>query len=126
MDESLDDAGVNRRAVLRRGAAFCGALVWTVPVVQSVSPSAFAVGSPAVKGVKSGRGVGSEEEAGGLAGTGAFPVAQTLAAGTALVAGGAALTARARRREGPVESGRAADGVAGSQETDGGPPAEDV
>jgi hypothetical protein len=95
MDEPRSDGGVNRRAVLRRGAALTGALVWTVPVVQSTSPDAFAVGSPAVKGVKRGR---TSSSAGGLAASGnEFPAAQVLAAGTALVTGGAAIASRSRR-----------------------------
>jgi hypothetical protein len=95
MDEI--DESPSRRAVLRRGAALGGALVWTVPVVQSVTPSAFAVGSPAVEGVKRGRNTGVSD-ASGLADTGgSFPTAQMLAAGTALVAGGAAVAARGRR-----------------------------
>jgi hypothetical protein len=39
-------AGMDRRQLLRRGALLGGALAWTAPVVQSISPAAFADGSP--------------------------------------------------------------------------------
>lgn len=100
MDE-VDEPGssLSRRDVLRRGAAVGGALVWSVPVVQSATPSAFAAGSPAVRGVKKGRRKPSTDVAGTkLPNTGTdFPVAQVLAAGTALVAGGAAVVVRSRK-----------------------------
>lgn len=38
--------GLDRRQLLRRGAVLGGALVWTTPVIQSLSPSAYAVGTP--------------------------------------------------------------------------------
>ncbi len=41
-------AGLNRRDVLRRGAILGGALVWTVPAVQTLSGPAFAAGTPCV------------------------------------------------------------------------------
>ena len=48
--ESADTAeatsGLDRRNVLRRGAILGGALVWTVPAVQTLSGAAFAAGSP--------------------------------------------------------------------------------
>jgi hypothetical protein len=109
MDE-IDD-GLSRRSLLRRGAALGGALVWTVPVVQSVTPSAFATGSPAVEGVKRGRNTGASD-ASGLADSGnEFPAAQVLAAGTALVAGGAAVAARNRRPRPAVPDGTVDDGA---------------
>jgi LPXTG-motif cell wall-anchored protein len=118
MDDVRDDdpgRGLSRRDVLRRGAAVGGALVWTVPVVQSVTPSAFAAGSPAVKGVKKPR-PDTEVEGTKLPHTGAdFPVAQVVAAGTALVAGGAAVVARSRRTATP--DGSPDDGVAESVES---------
>ncbi len=40
--------GLNRRDVLRRGAILGGALVWTVPAVQTLSGPAFAAGSPCI------------------------------------------------------------------------------
>lgn len=40
--------GLNRRDVLRRGAILGGAMVWTVPAVQTLSGPAFAAGSPCV------------------------------------------------------------------------------
>jgi hypothetical protein len=39
-------ADMDRRQLLRRGALLGGALAWTAPVVQSISPAAFADGSP--------------------------------------------------------------------------------
>jgi LPXTG-motif cell wall-anchored protein len=99
----MDDAspaGLTRRGLLRRGAAVSGALVWTVPVVQSISPAAFAAGSPAVdvEGTKSGRDVATGGAASGLPQTGdGIGTAHLLAAGTALVAGGTAVVARTRR-----------------------------
>ena len=41
-----EEVGIDRRAVLRRGAVFGGALVWTTPVVQTIAGPAFAMGSP--------------------------------------------------------------------------------
>jgi hypothetical protein len=48
IDHGLETTGLDRRSVLRRGAMLGGALVWTAPVVQSLSPaaSAGADGSP--------------------------------------------------------------------------------
>jgi hypothetical protein len=43
-------AGMDRRQLLRRGALLGGALAWTAPVVQSISPAAFADGSPPTGG----------------------------------------------------------------------------
>lgn len=43
----VPSGGLNRRDVLKRGAAVGGALVWTVPVVQSLASPAFAAGSSA-------------------------------------------------------------------------------
>lgn len=37
--------GLDRRAVLRRGAILGGALVWTVPAVQTLAGPAFAAGT---------------------------------------------------------------------------------
>jgi hypothetical protein len=37
--------GMNRRDVLKRGALVGGALVWTVPAVQTLAAPAFAAGS---------------------------------------------------------------------------------
>jgi hypothetical protein len=44
----IDDGGggLDRRSVLRRGAVLGGALVWTVPAVQTIAGPAFATGSP--------------------------------------------------------------------------------
>ena len=38
--------GLDRRSVLRRGAVLGGAMVWTVPAVQTIAGPAFAAGSP--------------------------------------------------------------------------------
>lgn len=50
LPESAESAegtpGLDRRNVLRRGAVLGGALVWTVPAVQTLSGAAFAAGSP--------------------------------------------------------------------------------
>ena len=49
------EAGFTRRDALRRGAAVGGALIWTVPVVQSMSGTAVAAtGSVDVEGTKTG------------------------------------------------------------------------
>lgn len=40
--------GLSRRDVLRRGAMFGGALVWTVPAVQTIAGPAFAAGTSCV------------------------------------------------------------------------------
>lgn len=40
--------GLDRRAVLRRGAILGGALVWTVPAVQTLAGPAFAAGTACV------------------------------------------------------------------------------
>lgn len=42
--------GLNRRSVLKRGAIVGGAMVWTVPAVQSLAGPAFAAGTPCVGG----------------------------------------------------------------------------
>lgn len=39
-------AGLDRRAVLRRGAVLGGAVAWSTPIVQSLASPAFAAGSP--------------------------------------------------------------------------------
>ena len=43
-----DPGGLDRRAVLRRGAILGGAMVWTVPAVQTLAGPAFAAGSPCI------------------------------------------------------------------------------
>lgn len=40
--------GLDRRAVLRRGAILGGAMVWTVPAVQTIAGPAFAAGTPCI------------------------------------------------------------------------------
>lgn len=44
IDERTEPAGtgVTRRDVLRRGAIVAGTLAWTVPAIQSVTPTAYA------------------------------------------------------------------------------------
>lgn len=46
VDPTETTSGIDRRNVLRRGAILGGALVWTVPAVQTLSGAAFAAGSP--------------------------------------------------------------------------------
>jgi hypothetical protein len=54
-EEQPEQPGLTRREALRRTAAVGGALVWTVPVVQSLSGTAVAAtGSTAVGGTKTG------------------------------------------------------------------------
>ena len=103
--EDLEPGSLSRRAMLRRGAALGGTLVWAVPVVQSIGPAAFAAGSPAVKGTKNENKPDTEVLGDKLPQTG-FPVAQAVAAGTALVAGGTAIVAR-NRKEKPAVAGEA-------------------
>jgi LPXTG-motif cell wall-anchored protein len=103
--DDLDPGSLSRRAMLRRSAVLGGALVWAVPVVQSVSPAAFAAGSPAVEGTKHENKPDTEVLGDKLPRTG-FPVAQAVAAGTALVAGGAVVVARNRNK--PAVAGEAA------------------
>lgn len=38
--------GLSRRSLIKRGAAVGGALVWTVPVVQTLATPAYATASP--------------------------------------------------------------------------------
>lgn len=121
MNDVRDDEpgrGLTRRDMLRRGAVVGGALVWTVPVVQSVAPSAYAAGSPAVEGIKAERKPETQVEGTKLPHTGAdFPVAQVLAAGTALVAGGAAVVARSRRPAvAGADEGSTGEMLAGSEQ----------
>ena len=41
-----EGTGLDRRSVLKRGAVLGGAMVWTVPAVQTIAGPAFAAGSP--------------------------------------------------------------------------------
>ena len=45
MTDDIQDGGLDRRSVLRRGAILGGAMVWTVPTVQSLAGPAFATGT---------------------------------------------------------------------------------
>ncbi len=45
MTDDIQDGGLDRRTVLRRGAILGGAMVWTVPTVQSLAGPAFAIGT---------------------------------------------------------------------------------
>ena len=101
-DDAMAPADLTRRQLLRRSAAVGGALVWTTPVVQSLSgPALAATPSPAeVAGVKRPRGENERDvaaEDGGLAGTGAN-TGDLAALGVGAVAAGAALRAVAKRR----------------------------
>jgi hypothetical protein len=40
------ESGISRRELLRRGAIVGGTMVWAVPVLQSLTPPAYAQGSP--------------------------------------------------------------------------------
>jgi hypothetical protein len=46
MTAEENEAGLDRRAVLRRGAILGGALMWTTPAVQTIAGPAFAAGTP--------------------------------------------------------------------------------
>jgi hypothetical protein len=46
--------GMDRRDVLRRSAILGGAMVWTVPAVQSIAGAAFAAGTPLCSASASG------------------------------------------------------------------------
>jgi LPXTG-motif cell wall-anchored protein len=125
MDDAQDDlepGSLSRRGMLRRGAMLGGALVWAVPVVQSVSPAAFAAGSPAVEGTKNENKPDTEVLGDKLPRTG-FPVAQTVAAGTALVAGGAVVVARNRKAK-PAVAGEAAMLAEDDQDIEGTEPTD--
>src|SRR6478752_7502299 len=52
--EQPDTSGLSRRDALRRAAAVGGALVWTVPVVQSMSGVAVAAGGSPVIDTRGG------------------------------------------------------------------------
>lgn len=45
MTDDIQDGGLDRRSVLRRGAILGGAMVWTVPTVQSIAGAAYAAGT---------------------------------------------------------------------------------
>ena len=47
-DRKIDtrESGISRRELLRRGAIVGGTMVWAVPVLQSLTPPAYAQGSP--------------------------------------------------------------------------------
>lgn len=115
-------SAINRRDMLRRGALVGGALVWTVPVVQSLSLTPAHAESPSAPGnpgnpgnpnvpagpgnppqagapqAGSPQGSAAQATAGGLAETGAgVPVLGAVAIGAAAVAAGAAAIAITRR-----------------------------
>lgn len=102
---SREPDGLTRRQALQRAAAVGGALVWTVPVVQSMSGTAVAAaGSVEVGGTKTGR---QPDEGTGVLGsklpsTGSS-AGDVAAIGVGAVAVGAALRAVAKRRPGDPE-----------------------
>ena len=108
--EQPGPSGLTRRDALRRAAAVGGALVWTVPVVQSLSGTAVAAdGSTEVEGVKVGRSPGgkggdTETEVLGskLPRTGSV-AGDVVALGVGAVAVGAATRAVKKRRDEPAE-----------------------
>ena len=55
LNEEGGPGGLDRRSVLRRGAVLGGALVWTVPAVQTIAGPAFAAGSPRCETSLTGR-----------------------------------------------------------------------
>lgn len=107
-----DQPAVSRRDALRRGAAVGGALIWTVPVVQSLSGTAVAAqGSVEVGGTKTGKDKDednraedkTEVEGTKLPRTGSV-VGDVAALGVGAVAVGAATRAVKKRREGSAEA----------------------
>ncbi len=106
-----ESSGLTRRDALRRAAAVGGALVWTVPVVQSMSGTAVAAqGSVevAVEGTKTSNAGGGSKPDTAVEGT-KLPhtgsVAGDVAAlGVGALAVGAATRAVKKRREGTAES----------------------
>jgi len=102
--------GLTRRQALRRAALVGGTLVWTVPVVQSLSGTAVAAtGSVDVEGTKGGTKTGGTDVEGTkLPSTGSL-AADAAALGVGALAVGAALRAAAKRRG---ESGEPGDEVA--------------
>jgi hypothetical protein len=104
--------GLTRRDALRRSAALGGALVWTVPVVQSMSGTAVAAAPSAVgvEGVKSGRTAGGRTGAAdgllgsSLPGTGSM-AGDLLAVGAGAVTVGAVLRSTRKRPDASPEDG---------------------
>lgn len=111
-------SGLTRRDALRRAAAVGGALVWTVPVVQSMSGTAVAAqGSVEVAGTKTPHEAGGKKPDTAVEGT-KLPhtgsVAGDVAAlGIGALAVGAATRAVKKRRE-------ATDGIATDSPGSGG------
>jgi len=100
---------LTRRQALRRAAAVGGTLVWTVPLVQSVSGSAVAAaGSVEVLGDKSGQddtgGRDTEVLGNKLPSTGSI-AGDAAAIGVGALAVGAALRAAQKRRTEGNETG---------------------
>lgn len=114
MDESSGkESGLTRRQALRRAAAVGGTLVWTVPLVQSMSGSAVAAaGSVEVLADKSGqddKGGGTPEDDTKVLGeklpsTGSI-AGDAAAIGVGALAVGAALRAAQKRRNDGNEAG---------------------
>jgi len=106
-DEQREPSRLTRRDALRRAAAVGGALVWTVPVVQSMSATAVAAeGSVQVEGTKNKPAARPEKDTeaeGALAPTGSI-VGDVAALGLGAIAVGAATHAVKKRRRGTPES----------------------
>ena len=107
-DEQPESSGLTRRDALRRAAAVGGALVWTVPVVQSMSGTAVAAqGSVAVEGTKNPPQEKPEDdtevEGSKLPRTGSI-AGDVAALGVGALAVGAATRAVKKRREGTADS----------------------
>jgi LPXTG-motif cell wall-anchored protein len=111
MEHGSTEADLTRRQALRRAALVGGTLVWTIPVVQSLSGSAVAAtGSVAVEGTKNGPKTSGDTDVEGtkLPSTGSM-AGDAAALGVGALAVGAALRAAAKRRG---ETGEPGDEVA--------------
>jgi hypothetical protein len=103
-EDQPEQSGLTRREALRRTAAVGGALVWTVPVVQSLSGTAVAAtASTAVEGTKTGNKPPKEDKSTEVLGT-KLPhtgsIAGDVAAlGVGTIAVGAAMRAVKKRRD---------------------------
>ena len=109
---------MTRRQALKRGAVVGGALAWTVPAVQAVSMTSAHADAASAPPVRAGSvqpvsegGMAPALSSGELSSTGT-PVVATVAVGTGLLIGGAAITAAVKAQ--------AAAGLAGAGSTGGG------
>ena len=114
---SPEPTGISRRDVLRRSAIVGGNLIWAVPLVQTVSSSAFAAGSPPPTHVKGVKHVKPPTEVLGekktLPFTGA-EIAEMAVVGAGMVVGGSTVLDRTRRQRKRRRRVAAAAAAAGS------------